>query len=414
MMDNVASMLNNLNLVQGNSNSTSIGKSSTKESRTSDFQSVLNGQMKADATEEVIEEVVVPFIWQNVAIMSTNEIPQNEEVSLENADMHILPAEEFIEEEVINKLVEIGFSEENVEATLQEMNISKLDLFNQDIFDEFSTQLKVNSEEHMTSARDSESETGDIPIAELTEDSLDVEMAMIWKGISHQKEIMSSAQNNEQMAEMTQQLISHENQVSKSTDLNSEIDLNEQMLSEEVPTILNGNEITPPIIEVVKSELAEKENEMAYLETFEEFKGPQIQKQLSMNIYKQMIEKIEISKLMEKQEITMQLHPKELGKMSIKIVEENGKYIAAVKLDNQRTKDLVMGNIAELKSNLEQQGLVIEQFSIDINKDEQNSLMEQGRKKSSKRINDIISSILTKLDEEREQISNQLEVDITI
>lgn len=414
MMDNVASMLNNLNLVQGNSNSTSIGKSSTKESRTSDFQSVLNGQMKADATEEVIEEVVVPFIWQNVAIMSTNEIPQNEEVSLENADMHILPAEEFIEEEVINKLVEIGFSEENVEATLQEMNISKLDLFNQDIFDEFSTQLKVNSEEHMTSARDSESETGDIPIAELTEDSLDVEMAMIWKGISHQKEIMSSAQNNEQMAEMTQQLISHENQVSKSTDLNSEIDLNEQMLSEEVPTILNGNEITPPIIEVVKSELAEKENEMAYLETFEEFKGPQIQKQLSMNIYKQMIEKIEISKLMEKQEITMQLHPKELGKMSIKIVEENGKYIAAVKLDNQKTKDLVMGNIAELKSNLEQQGLVIEQFSIDINKDEQNSLMEQGRKKSSKRINDIISSILTKLDEEREQISNQLEVDITI
>jgi flagellar hook-length control protein FliK len=84
------------------------------------------------------------------------------------------------------------------------------------------------------------------------------------------------------------------------------------------------------------------------------------------NILKQMNNKLDFSAMKQGNKITMQLEPEFLGKMQIKIGVENGSVTAKILAESSQIKDLLSGDLAKLKSNLEQKGIEIDQFDVSV------------------------------------------------
>ena len=121
-------------------------------------------------------------------------------------------------------------------------------------------------------------------------------------------------------------------------------------------------------------------------------------------VHAQMLEKIHYADLQSGKELEMQLTPKELGKLTLKMVEQNGVLTAQIKVDQDKTKELIMENLAALKEGLEKQGLVIKDVQVEVRKDSHQTQMEMGKQKSTKRIQDIIAKHMSELEEEQELI----------
>ncbi|MGL4343732.1 MAG: flagellar hook-length control protein FliK [Cellulosilyticaceae bacterium] len=117
----------------------------------------------------------------------------------------------------------------------------------------------------------------------------------------------------------------------------------------------------------------------------------------------QVIQKIEITKLLMHNEIQMELTPKELGKVAMKLVEQNGVITAQIKVESEKTKELLLQNLEGLKQGLEQQGLTIGNFAVDVHENESKSQMQQQKQKASKRIEEIIAKQMRDLAQEVEQ-----------
>lgn len=117
------------------------------------------------------------------------------------------------------------------------------------------------------------------------------------------------------------------------------------------------------------------------------------------------IEQIDFKTIGEIREINMQLKPKELGELNIKIVEVNGVIVAEIKVDNEKTKDLITNDIELLKENLEEQGINVSEVKVDIRQNNRQSQMEQEREKSSKRIQEIISKYFTEEADDSEEVT---------
>ncbi|MGM0370142.1 MAG: flagellar hook-length control protein FliK [Bacillota bacterium] len=84
------------------------------------------------------------------------------------------------------------------------------------------------------------------------------------------------------------------------------------------------------------------------------------------NILKQMNNKLDFSAMKQGKKITMQLEPEFLGKMQIKIGVEDGSVTAKILAESNQIKDLLSGDLAKLKSNLEQKGIEIDQFDVSV------------------------------------------------
>ena len=119
---------------------------------------------------------------------------------------------------------------------------------------------------------------------------------------------------------------------------------------------------------------------------------------------KSFIEQVDIKVLSQTKEINIALSPRELGNMSIKIVEQNGMMVAEIKVDNEKAKDFILNEIGELKNSLEDQGLNVADVKVDIRQDNHEAQMQQERQKSSKRIQEILASF----DEEEEEMTEPL------
>lgn len=117
------------------------------------------------------------------------------------------------------------------------------------------------------------------------------------------------------------------------------------------------------------------------------------------------IEQIDFKVLGQTKELNVQLSPKELGDLNIKIVENNGALVAEIKVDNDKAKEFILNEIHLLKENLEEQGLNVADVRVDIRQDNHQSHMEQERQKSSKRIQDIISKHFAESEEEKEEVT---------
>ena len=114
------------------------------------------------------------------------------------------------------------------------------------------------------------------------------------------------------------------------------------------------------------------------------------------------LDQVDFKVLGQTKELSVQLSPKELGTMNIKIVENNGAMVAEIKVESEKTKAFIMNEIEGLKENLEQQGLNVSDVKVDVRQDDARSQMEQERQKSSKRIQEIIDAQFA---EEVEEIS---------
>ena len=117
------------------------------------------------------------------------------------------------------------------------------------------------------------------------------------------------------------------------------------------------------------------------------------------------IEQIDFKVLGQTRELNVQLSPKELGDLNIKIIENNGVLVAEIKVDNDKAKEFILNEIHLLKENLEEQGLNVVDVRVDIRQDNHQSHMEQERQKSSKRIQDIISKHFAESEEEKEEVT---------
>ena len=119
---------------------------------------------------------------------------------------------------------------------------------------------------------------------------------------------------------------------------------------------------------------------------------------------KSFIEQVDFKVLSQTKELNIELSPKELGNMNVKIVEQHGVMVAEIKVDNEKAKDFILNEIQQLKNSLEEQGLNVADVKVDIRQDNHQTQMQQERQKSSKRIQEILASF----EEEEEEIIEPL------
>ncbi|MGL4739097.1 MAG: flagellar hook-length control protein FliK [Cellulosilyticaceae bacterium] len=122
-------------------------------------------------------------------------------------------------------------------------------------------------------------------------------------------------------------------------------------------------------------------------------------------VTEQLIRRLEIAKLVTHNEIQMELTPKELGKMTMKLVEQNGVVTAQIKVESDRTKEMMLQGLSELKEGLEKQGLTIGSFQVDVESHHTADQMKQQKQKSAKRIQEIITKHLEQIEEEAQTVS---------
>lgn len=120
------------------------------------------------------------------------------------------------------------------------------------------------------------------------------------------------------------------------------------------------------------------------------------------------IDQIDFKALGITKEVHLQLSPKELGELSIKLIEENSTIVAHIKVDNEKTKVFLLNQLSDLKTALEERGLTVVDVKVDINQDTHSSQMEQEKQKSSKRIQEIIARHLEVLEQDEEEMSTQI------
>lgn len=118
----------------------------------------------------------------------------------------------------------------------------------------------------------------------------------------------------------------------------------------------------------------------------------------------QVIDKIDISTIDQMKEIKLQLSPRELGELTIRLLEKNGVISADISVDNEKAKAIMQNEIEVLKQALQEQGLEVSDIQVDIRQNDTKSQMEQQRQKSSKRIQEIIDKQFDELDEEVEEV----------
>ncbi len=90
-------------------------------------------------------------------------------------------------------------------------------------------------------------------------------------------------------------------------------------------------------------------------------------------ILSQIIEKAQIIMTPDKSEMVMDLKPDSLGKISLKLVTENGIVMAKFVAENQQVKEVLETNMQLLKDSLQKQGLDVQGFSVSVRQDSNRS-----------------------------------------
>lgn len=90
-------------------------------------------------------------------------------------------------------------------------------------------------------------------------------------------------------------------------------------------------------------------------------------------ILSQIIEKAQIIMMPDKSEMVMELKPDSLGKLSLKLVTENGIVMAKFVAENQQVKEVLETNMQLLKDSLQKQGLDVQGFSVSVRQDSNRS-----------------------------------------
>lgn len=83
----------------------------------------------------------------------------------------------------------------------------------------------------------------------------------------------------------------------------------------------------------------------------------------------QIVEKVKLDFQSPKNEIRIKLKPEILGEMTMKIEVAKGAITAKIMVENQKTKEIIEGNIIQLKEEIKDTGLEIKTFEVFVGKD---------------------------------------------
>ena len=81
----------------------------------------------------------------------------------------------------------------------------------------------------------------------------------------------------------------------------------------------------------------------------------------------------------DKSEMLMQLKPESLGKVTLKIVTENGCVNAKFNVENERVRQTLEANILSLKETLENQGLSVQECTVQVGKEKNANGFSEGK-----------------------------------
>ena len=70
-----------------------------------------------------------------------------------------------------------------------------------------------------------------------------------------------------------------------------------------------------------------------------------------------------------KSEISLQLVPESLGRVKVKLTVTDGILTGRIVVQNDETRALIQSNIVRLQENLEQQGIPVSKFLVDVGRD---------------------------------------------
>lgn len=87
----------------------------------------------------------------------------------------------------------------------------------------------------------------------------------------------------------------------------------------------------------------------------------------------QVIEKAKVVLSPDKSEMVMDLKPDSLGKLSLKVVTENGIVTAKFVAESQQVREILESNMQLLKDSLEKQGMNVQGFSVSVRQDQRGS-----------------------------------------
>jgi hypothetical protein len=116
--------------------------------------------------------------------------------------------------------------------------------------------------------------------------------------------------------------------------------------------------------------------------------GPEILKE---TILEQWIQKAKMTLDGAKSEMELELSPEHLGKLSMKLVTEEGKLTAKILTENPGVKQVLENNVSILKDSLEQVGVKVESFTVDVgsqNREDrkEKTFQSEKQKKETKRV----------------------------
>jgi len=75
---------------------------------------------------------------------------------------------------------------------------------------------------------------------------------------------------------------------------------------------------------------------------------------------------------------TMKLNPQELGNINVNLIMENGVINGKFLVDNEDAKSLLLNNLDDLKNQLEQAGIAVGEFSVNVNDQRDKYLKQKG------------------------------------
>ncbi len=315
---------------------------------------------------------------------------------------------------LINNVLEIPV--EDIEKILEKMNVTPLELLNPETFKEFLTYVYPNHDEHQLLF--DEGNLKDISklfakfeqISEVIEG--DQGHLLIEKIVTQEQVVKTTITQIDVTLQAPEKVVvSPENeqlliQSAAPKDLAAGVTLKDMTIDEAIP---EGNFSEEGLLNFQKMGLGASIPIQAFNATVNttlwDMQNTQLESShhaQSQSLTHQMINKLDITSLGNSKEITMELSPKELGHLSIKLVESNGVLVANIRVDNEKTKDLLLNEVAQLKQTLESQGLSVGEVKVDIRQNPHQSQMEQQKQKSTRRIQELIDKHL--LEEQNEQM----------
>ena len=91
----------------------------------------------------------------------------------------------------------------------------------------------------------------------------------------------------------------------------------------------------------------------------------------------QLIDKAKLTLSNGKNEMEMHLKPEHLGKISMKIVSENGTVMAKILAESEQAKAIIETNMDSFKNSLESQGIKVQGFSVSLGQQDKPKGFEQ-------------------------------------